>query len=356
MAYSYGTAANPDELLEHLKDFLFANGWTINRWADLDHQYAALTGGSSLGKQLCVQKNNADSEAMYFNFRSCNYVFALGNHSSSSSYGGGVYNDGSTFGLAMNGSTGYDAGLRWDIQPGFSSTSGGLSYGSCMTGMFSSANYWFAQNGDTVIVILEVDTDQFVTMAFGTLKKQGAIPNSGMFFTASHGSRAPQIDYNYKRNRTFGVASITTTPAPQASGAFYVTAIDGHTEWLPMNYNYKGDITGGAVTEYVRGMFVSPSDTGTSQGLLLEFVLQGSPNNFSQITPMWPIYHLLKRTGTNIYSLIGVPDGVRAINMSALNSKTEITIGTDTWKVFPLLSKTGITYAEGIPGIAILIS
>lgn len=356
MAYSYGTAANPDALLEALKDFLLANGWTINRWDDIDHYYGTLRAEfSALGKQLCVTKTNSDGESMFFNFRSCNRVYAIGNFSTGSSYGGPIYYEGETTGIAGNASTGYDAGLRWDIQPGFISTSSGVSYGSCITGIFSSCNYWFVQNGDTVIIIAEVDADMFVTMAFGTLQKQGSIPDSAMFISASHGSYAPQTDFYYKRNRTFGIGSISDTPNPQASGAMYVSGIDGHTEWLPVNYNARGSSSGGGVTEYFMGMLSSPSKT-SNQGLLLEFILQGSPNNFSQITPMWPIYQLMKRSGTSVYSMFGVPEGVRAINMSALNSKAEIIIGTDTWKVFPLVSKTGINYTPGVPGIAVLIS
>ena len=93
MAYETGTATGATDLLDKLRLFAIAQGWTVNRWVSWTSGY-----------ELCLQKGSA-----YFNLRSCQNGSLLVNGSTQSS----------KYGITLNGSDGYAGGSAWDRQPGY---------------------------------------------------------------------------------------------------------------------------------------------------------------------------------------------------------------------------------------------
>lgn len=77
--------------------------------------------------------------------------------------------------------------------------------------------------------------------------------------------------------------------------------------------------------------------------------LARSPNTFNGLSVLIPIYTWVERAAGNVYAYIGDTPDSRVLNMNNLNPKDEITIGADTWKVFPMISNSKILNTTGAP-------
>jgi hypothetical protein len=66
------------------------------------------------------------------------------------------------------------------------------------------------------------------------------------------------------------------------------------------------------------------------------------PNTLNQLVPFIPLSLYLERAAGQIYSYIGDVIDMRWLNLANNQAKDEITIGSDTWKVFPVISKQPI--------------
>jgi hypothetical protein len=111
MAYYSGSYSSPTGLLDTIRGFAIANGWTSN-------------GYSSDGTGYRLHLRSPDS-ALFCNLRSGV------NENIFSGAGGDVFT-----GIGLNMSTGYSSGNAWDSQPGTGSMSGG---GGAVSSMFTSA-------------------------------------------------------------------------------------------------------------------------------------------------------------------------------------------------------------------------
>jgi len=364
MAYATGTATDPHDALDKLRTFLVANGWAQNGWADDDTGYdTGWTGlGSPDGKRLHVSRASSvanGSVDMYFNFKSCIYTIPFeDNEPNTTGNLGDQYS--AVDGIAINGSTGYDGGETWDYQPGGIVNEAAKSSGCCITGMIESyINYWFYQNGDCTHAIFEISIGKFMHMAFGCLDKAGTIAG-GQFCMASIDGYHPNRNYNAlttSRFRTrFGVYH-DETPA----GWVLLTNIDGDSLWSPI---------GETTTNYVhisRSIAIAPNeqdDVGSAAypdgdlAGLGEMIVSSGPNTFNGLAAMMPFYIFARRTSTN-YSLLGWPADIRYICCESYDPGAELTLGADTWMVFPMHCKTTdggavVNGGPGCGGIAIL--
>jgi hypothetical protein len=80
-----------------------------------------------------------------------------------------------------------------------------------------------------------------------------------------------------------------------------------------------------------------------------------NPNTFNQLTPFIPLSLFVERAIGNVYSCIGDVIDMRVVNLQNNQPKDEITIGSDTWKLFPVISKQPLgspTAATSILGYA----
>jgi hypothetical protein len=68
-----------------------------------------------------------------------------------------------------------------------------------------------------------------------------------------------------------------------------------------------------------------------------------SPNTFNQLTPFIPLSIYLERASGNIFSYIGDVLDCRGCNMINFAPGEEVTIGADTWKIFPAVAKAPIS-------------
>jgi hypothetical protein len=340
MAYTATTYTNPNTLLTAIKDFLSANGWTINSWADdtssrQTHANYNYTGG----KRLHVQKTASDSTVMYFNFRSviAGVIFSNFSTNSSSDYSGYKFSE--LRGIGINGSTGYNGSNQWEEQPGapvagsLSTYCGGAIQGIPVTG----GNCWFFQNGDTVTIVVEYATGSFMWMAFGCLEKAGTY-TGGQFYSASMTSYAPGYQFGRVTSdhrsdyRTAFMADINT--ANYAGSAAYFNA-DSVADWRHSGYegnqssDYSHYLRCGAQTPWEDDLYWT-----RDKNTMSHFVYDRTPNAFNGQHVLFPLLFWGKRASGR-WSPLGKPTGIRSIGMGTLSAEKEFSIESDTWKVFP---------------------
>ena len=318
MSYQAGVSTGPNDLISKLETFLVAEGWTVN-----------LSAAIGAGHRLHVQKTAADATVMYFNFRSA--IAETGTTLITEDNDGGV--NGTVTGLVVNGSTGYNAGSLWHVQPGYpqSINNTNKSFGCVMSPMSTTAipaYYFFTpdSDSDTVHIVVEVTAGKFQFMSFGLLVKQGTF-TGGQYFTATFGSEMPYYDYagaaNRDDSRYFANAPFLVTAV---NGAVYVD-VDGTASWR----------NAGCYSGYDQIIFPcpSPGDFGPTyhRSGMASFFWSKSPDAYNAMAAMCPIYTFLERDDDN-YSLIGWPDGVRFLNTTNYDPAEEVTYGAETWTVF----------------------
>jgi len=322
MGYYAGTSTGPNDLIDKFRIAALAEGWTVNLFAAI-----------GAGYRLHIQKTAGDATVMYFNLRSA--VAETGTTLITEDNTAGV--NGTVTGLIVNGSTGYDGGELWHVQPGYPQnlSESNKSFGNVMSPMSTSAipAYYFFFNGDSVHIAVEITAGKFQFMSFGLLVKQGTI-TGGQYFSASMSSQRPYYDYagdyNYDDARYFVNSPFSTSGL---NGAVYVN-VDSVASWRNAGY---------ASTNY-QIIFPCPSPGGYynnihNNGIAYPFWSK-APNAYNAMAAQCPIKVFLKRSDNN-YSLIGWPEGVRFLNVTNYGPAEEVTYGAETWVVFHADSLVG---------------
>jgi hypothetical protein len=319
MSYQAGVSTGPNDLISKLETFLVAEGWTVN-----------LSAGIGAGHRLHVQKTAADTTEMYFNFRSA--IAETGTTLITEDNDGGA--NGTVTGLVVNGSTGYNGGSLWHVQPGYPQnlTDANTSFGCVMSPMSTTAipaYYFFTpdSDSDTVHIVVEVTAGKFQFMSLGMMVKQGTI-TGGQYFSASFSSHQPYYDWATSGLNRDGSRYFQNEPYDNqaCNGAVYVD-VDGDASWRNAGYRVSND----------QIIFPCPSPSDALPDIhkegMASFFYSKSPDAYNAMAAMCPIYTFLERDDDN-YSLIGWPDGVRFLNTTNYDPAEEITYGAETWTVF----------------------
>jgi hypothetical protein len=99
---------------------------------------------------------------------------------------------------------------------------------------------------------------------------------------------------------------------------------------------------GNTSLRYTTGVNELPSVTINLGGGLTP-TLFPLPNPWSGTSPLFPILvYALDGTNINYAGEAGYFKGVRALNVKNFNPKDEITLGPDTWVVYPARGKEGV--------------
>jgi len=313
MSYQTGTSTGPDDLLDKLRLFLIADGWSVNSYTS-----------DGTGDRLHVQKSPGTGlTTMYFNFRSA-----------TDEYGATITEDntngvnGAVTGIIVNGSTGYNGGNDWDKQPGYALNiaQGGDSFGMCISPVSVTAipSYHFFSENNTVNIVVEITSGIFQFMSFGMLDKEG-VYTGGMFFTASYQTLDPY--YEYTNSSAWYVPHyLSGLVAGDVHGAVYVDA-DSTADWRVAEASSSPEIMFPAVaSQRANAVF--------SQAQIASHFWEKSPNFYNNIPAFCPAYVFLERSDSN-YTLLGEPAGVRVLNVLNYDPADVITYGGDEWLVFP---------------------
>jgi hypothetical protein len=232
--YHLGTASNPTDLLQGIVSWLVAQGWTSH-----------LSAADGSGWRAHLHKTVA-GQTLYANFRSAINETIFPSVQANPAYGIGLY-----------GSTSYDGGVAWHLQPG-RSISYGYSYTvGCGIMLPSGAVLnWrgFDDGADNVVIVVEVAGAVFGHLGLGlSLNKAGTYTGGQYVFGSrsahlltstsvmgSLGSTAGcpfsslmALDFSYHQN--------------DSSVGFVYAAVDGVTDWIGvprMDANYWNGFTG----------------------------------------------------------------------------------------------------------------
>lgn len=327
MAYQTGTSTGANDLLDKLRLFAIAQGWTANRW---------VTAGS--GQELCLSKGGA-----YFNFRSYQNetVFMRGSNYSNK------------YGIAMNGSDGYAGGAAWDRQAGYPIRTGGIA-GSDQCSAYMPfvtsqgpfvAYHLFAPDSKTIYLELEITTGCFLRLGFGTLDLfNSGSAGGGRFFYAPGGDASVTNSASSSTwlgtdidNSSYALEEVPFRLADYAGsdikvGSFLRAAFDSFDNWCS-----SGRVGSSSVTPQ------SCQGGGVHDKILRD----SSPNPMNGIGILTPNIVSVNRANEYLHP-VGLIPGIRFMDMTNYLPGDEFTIGTDTWKVFPWYNKGGRSYQRGI--------
>jgi hypothetical protein len=314
MAYDTGSASTPTQVLDALRVFAVANGWTQNRWQ-----------ASGSGYELCLSKGS-----LYANLRSIVNetvgFYAL-----------------SRTGIVLNGSAGFDSGQAWNNQPGKCANTSNAAL-LCGAIEFTSSNTYHlfsASSPDLIMLVVEISPGTFTWIHFGNVIKCGSW-NGGMIFGG----------------RVWGDASVSggviysdsVSPASGFGGdgrsSSYIHAeVDGSLAWRNITGN-----TGPSPTGYKGyGNFSEIQSIGAAHlGFAGEWTV-ATPNQLNGITPMIPAYVFAARP-SNYRSPLGYIPHICYMRIDNYAPGETFSLGSEQWMAFPTISKGG---ASGMDGFAV---
>lgn len=303
MAYETGTATNVDTLLSALAVFAGSNGWTIN------YNGNRTVSGANPGKALMITRNLAHT---------C-FASFLSSSVTNASAGYVPY-------IQVYGHETYNAANGTELQSGAS----GLALSNIMPGPFASYHFFANENpsSDTYLhVVVEYSPGFYRHFGTGILNKFGGV-TTGHYIYGTYWDQGTFPNYK---------------GSPDAS--LHSVPFDSNEGNAPFRNRIRADRDG-----------LSPSwaTGGSSSGFF------GQRSDFyafasgqTQRAVLWPFLAYVTRPSSN-NSLIGMPPNVRAVSLEYLLPGESLTLGSDTWKVFPIVRRNGNTGEEnsGTYGIA----
>jgi hypothetical protein len=331
MAYESGTATSQHDLLDKLRVFAVAAGWTQDGYS-----------ADGTGYRLHLHKGS-----LYFALRSAADEQVLDAY-----YFGAGYTK--VTGIALTGATGYNGGADWDEQPGAPITNtSNRSWGVCITQVSGAipAYYLFTLGANAICLVAEYESGKFQWLVFGELDKSAAgTYTGGAFFAASHSAAIASSGFSL----TAGPFGFGGDAVNYATAGVLLDVDSVAEDWWPAAQNYD---TSGSPIRVVHCNGISKwqyttqiSPTSQYQYGLAAPLIRSTPNAFNALTPLFPIYVTAERASSR-FSFIGEIPNIRQCNIFNHDAADEIALGADTWKVFPNHSKID-TYPE--TGFAVL--
>jgi hypothetical protein len=307
MAYSTSSAASCSAVLQALATFCTSYGWTVN----FNGTYTGYVRWISVSKGSC-----------YLNF-----AVPTGD--------GLIY---------VYGATGYNAANAPSAQPGTSLQyicNPGQTQSGVNPGPYTAYHFFSSTSGTYLHVAIEVSSGVFAQLHAGLNAVGGASPatyitvsNWSRYAVTSGSDNGPSNPDNNGANAKAFCAEYSSN-STNGAGAVGCT-VDATFLWFP----FQGGVSPG------RMVAVGNAVAGSGWA---RYAHLRSPNTFNGVGILVPIAFFVERSAGNIYSMIGEAPDVRFFNMKNNNAKDEITIGSDVWKVFPIISNSPTITTGGAP-------
>jgi len=340
MAYTSGfSLSDYSQILNQIRTFAVSNGYTQEHWD---------TSGGINDTWLCLSKGG-----VYYHFWT-QYSTLI-----ASSVGTGGY-----YYIYMKMATGLDTGANPWQQPGtWASTYNDLRNGTvlnlCGAGTVQKYHIFMDDEEITVSFLTAegwwrhlgfgVATDIYDTSLVGSA--DGAYVWGGYIAAASNSFVG---DANSGKHYTFLDKGSDSYQSFDRGGGVIRFDIDSTPQYHHGGIgSYLGtsslsDPTGGDCSN---GMLQAPATISGFYGSAIEnMTLVRGANRFGLLSYLQPINVYITRL-TNRFFLAGRLAHIRAINMEFYTAEQEVTVGSDTWVVFPLAVQSNVenwwtTYAE----------
>ncbi|PSD12651.1 MULTISPECIES: hypothetical protein [Stenotrophomonas] len=207
-------------------------------------------------------------------------------------------------------------------------------------------------NGNAIHVAIALAVaGEYRHHTFGVLEKAGAY-TGGTYVDGTYWARTGSYSGVLIAN---GSNVVLFGHNPNTTGCGHVradSAEDGRTNSYNQICNYYGNALGaeGQAGSGVGSLYQS-NTSATYDSMWLGYALGGcDENTFSGRSVLHPIQLSIRRPGTGVYlSPIGRVSGLRACYLEKLEPEQEITIGEDTWMVFPWLRKLAMSSVTNAP-------
>ena len=315
MSYQSGTVATATQLLDALRTFAVAQGWSELRW-----------GAQGTGYQLSLQKGTR-----YVHLRSATAE---------------ALRSGAVTGIALTASTGWDSGQPWNNQPGrIIDTYNGGSV-TAYSGLFnvSAANTYRlfgSSTPDQIMLVAEVSPGRFHHLAFGELEKFGAF-NGGEWVRGGYtrnrtdsGGSGGIFGGNFKKHPRLPLMEFGVDTA-----AFVRAEVDAVAAWYTLQGG-SSPVTGKAARSIWRDALSTPYGVSAAKGFL-----ERAPNTLNGVTPMLPWQIWVDRP-SNMLSPIGRTPHLRYLNITQYAAAEVFALGAEQWMAFPAHTKNGYSGVHG---------
>lgn len=283
MATETGSATGIADLLDKLRAFAAANGYTVNRFEDV----------GSLGVTYNL---NLEKSGKFYNFE------------------GDVADDSINLSL----STSY-ADVGFSFQENDSRSAAWVQV-NAIPGPYP--NYWFIKDDYCIHVVIEISTGIFRHLHFGELIKFGDYVG-GEYICGLWWSQGADIDHPRDSAHAVPFSDYSNSGSGATNRRGGVVRAD-HSSISP-NWAIFGD-SGGA--DWARGDIM---------GQMNIYMLEDSPNTLNQVIALLPI-GVYVNDGSNNYYTVGQVSNMRACDIENINPKEDV---LSTWKIFPLTAKNG---------------
>jgi hypothetical protein len=287
MAYQEQTTlAGPDVVINNLMTFAAANGWTVER-------------NDLVGSNRTATLRKAGVT---------DYIH--------------VYNTDTTA-IRMRISIGYDGGLPPASQPNVS----GENVTTLFAGPYPTC-FFFASQDQVWVAVAIALSGEYRHFTFGRLEKAGVYTGG----TYVDGTSWP-VD-SYAQN--FSFKHIPFLGAYKTNAAYGRIRADIPDD---SRANWFHEI--GATSSLESRVYGETGETG--DGTAATLVNRADRNAFSGRTILHAIPLYVRRIGSALYySPMGVVQDVRYCSINKFEPEQELTIGSDTWKLFPVAAKRPI--------------
>lgn len=321
MAYQTGTATDPNDLLQKLVTFLVANGWTQD-----------MSQADGTGWRAHLHRGTT-----YVNLKGTTGAVNPWAHTVIPAAAAG---DAS---LHIYLGTGFSGAANWNAQAGAptlngTSTNTGMSM-PLPTGAITAYHFFTDSAGDNVVVVVEKTTGIFTHLGWGvSLTKAGTWIGGPYFFAVVHA-------YGFPSDSTTapGAQNGPSAKAPfvygdsvnSAASGFVRADVDAFTgKWLGCSNNTNqpsGGYTGKNGASEYRGNTAPPTDIP-----ILEYFVERAFTTLNQQAILVPVRVWAARDAGGYSPLGTVPNIFYSIATDrGFSAGTEITLGADTYKVFP---------------------
>lgn len=312
MAYQTGTATDSADLLDKLRAFLLANGWTIEAWR---FRIAQTT-----WRWLAVSKSG-----FFFNFAvdlsAVSTRFPSNNH------------------IRTRWATSYASGSDFQAQPGGAGSAAGGDILCCdIVGPYTAYHFFegVGASGPYAYAAVQIGAGEFRHFGVGVLDRAGTYTGGEFAFGTVWTAETAVISDS--------TSQFHMIPFDSSSSASEVSPSATCTSVRCVESGAGGEVVGygspptGRLLRCGGWMSHRTGQSSVARGSLgFEFYRAG-PTTVVGLAPLIRVQCHAERS-SGMCSFIGEPPGFRHIRVDFLNPGDEITLGAEVWKVFPYIRK-----------------
>jgi hypothetical protein len=253
-------------------------------------------------------------------------------------------NSAGNLGLSMIG--GYTGNTTWNLQtePEFtSSIITSCRYCNVMTGPFPS--YHFFEDDHYFHVVVEISSGLYRHFGFGQSQLLGALKGGAYIYGHYWAQGISTIDTPLSSQHAAHFDGYNVSSAVRGCGMHVL----GMTGLYDPNTKYFRNYSGYTTNDGDGDKIGTLAPGGWRGGSHSQFMAQRSSdlNGFKPLIPV-PMFYANTFAAPDTYALMGYISDIRWINMYGLNSGESVTVGADTWVVFPITRKgnNGLSYDQ----------